>query len=400
MTSQERAEFAAELARRRTSAGRSLADVADDAHVHRTHLSHVEHGRRWPSRSVAVALDRSLGADEALIALWDDAQDVEQTPSILGATGNPDLADRIARVIDRPERVDRAVVDHLAALLDQQRRLEDLVGAARVLPTTLTQLGMIDDLSRAARAVVRRDLLSVGAQWRQFAAWQSQDLGRPVDALAHHDLALEAAQEIDDPNMTMTVMSLKSHLAWSQRDPARAVGLAAAGQRQPDGASPGVRGLIAQQEARGWALDGDADRAYRLLDLTEELTAQATEHPEEEPVWVYFHDPGRVLFQRGIVDLELGRNTRAADLFAAACDALPATYRRDRARYGANLALAAARDGDVDRAVDAGMDALTLICDTGSSHALADVRAVRIALQPHADVAAVREFATAVQGTT
>jgi transcriptional regulator with XRE-family HTH domain len=390
---QARADFATELARLRTASGRSLAEVAAVAHVHRTHVSHAEHGRRWPSRSVAVALDGALDADGTLLALWDRAD-----APIVVVPNDPDLSERLARVLDRPERVDRAVVDHLAALLDGQRRLEDLLGAARVLPTTVAQLDTIDGLSRAARSDVRHALLSVGAQWRQFAAWQSQDLGRPAEALAHHDRALEAAQEIDDANMAVTVMSLKSHLAWSRRDPARAVGLAAAGRRHLDGAAPGVRGLIAQQEARGWALDGDADRAHRLLDLTEELTARAAEHPEDEPVWTYFHDPGRVLFQRGVVDLELGRNARAADLFADACDALPTVYRRDRARYTANLALAAARGGDVDRAVEAGTAALDLIRDTGSSHAVSDMKALRVALRPHATVPAVRDFDAALHG--
>ncbi|MGI8814787.1 MAG: hypothetical protein ACR2G2_05715 [Pseudonocardia sp.] len=48
-------------------------------------------------------------------------------------------------------------------------------------------------------------------------------------------------------------MSLKSHLAWTQRDAGRAVGLAAAGQRDERRVSPGVRALIVQQEARAWA---------------------------------------------------------------------------------------------------------------------------------------------------
>lgn len=400
MTPDARVEFAAALVRLRAAAGASLADVAAVAHVHRTHMSHVEHGRRWPSRSVVLTLDAALDAAGELVSLWDRADGESVSPlrtMMPGAGGDGDLADRFAQVLDHPERVDRAVVDHLVALLNGQRRLEDLLGAGRVLPTTLAQLDVIDDLTRAARSDVRRELLSVGAQWRQFAAWQFQDLARPADALAHHDRAMEAAQETDDANMAVTVLSLKSHLAWSQRDPARAVGLAAAGRRRQEGASPGVRGLVAQQEARGWALDGDGDRAYRLLDLAETLTAAAAEQPDREPSWVYFQDPGRVLFQRGVVDLELGRNARAADLFVSAVSALPATYRRDRARYTANLAVAAARDDDADRAVGAGLEALALVRDTGSSHALTDLRTARAALEPRAGTRAVREFDAAAR---
>lgn len=120
---------------------------------------------------------------------------------------------------------------------------------------------------------------------------------------------------------------------------------------------------------------------------------------DNEPAWVYFHDAGRVAFQRGLVELELGRPARAVELFDAARDALSATYRRDHARYAANLALAAARAGDVDRAVHVGQDALALIRDTGSVHALADLRAMRAAtLAPHAATLAVREFDAAAHG--
>lgn len=118
----------------------------------------------------------------------------------------------------------------------------------------------------------------------------------------------------------------------------------------------------------------------------------SAEAPEAEPPWVYFHDHARVLFQRGIVEGELGRHGQAAELFAAACAALPENYPRGRSRYLANLALAADRDGDVDRAVVAGRKALDLVRDTGSAHALADLRAMRAALEPHAATPAVREF--------
>jgi transcriptional regulator with XRE-family HTH domain len=64
----KRADFAAELARRRADAGLSLADLAAGAHVHRGYAHHVEHGRRWPTAGVVQALDAALHADGALLA--------------------------------------------------------------------------------------------------------------------------------------------------------------------------------------------------------------------------------------------------------------------------------------------------------------------------------------------
>lgn len=281
---------------------------------------------------------------------------------------------------------------HLSVMLAEQRRLEDVVGARRVLPTTLAQLDLIDDLARAAREDVRADVLSVESQWQQFAAWQCEDMDRPADAMTHYDRAMDAAQQTGAHNMITSVLSLKSHLGWSQRDPGRAVGLALAGQRDPDRVTPGILALVVQQEARGRALDGDARQVERLLDRSADLTDQAAAEPDAEPPWVYFHAPERSLFQRGVAYLELGRHGEAADLFDAARARLPGTYRRDHGRYSASLALAAALARDADRAVAAGRDALTVVAETGSGHTLTDLRRARRALDPWADDPAVREL--------
>ncbi len=106
-----------------------------------------------------------------------------------------------------PRRVDAAVVDHLAAVPAEQRQLEDAIGARRVLPTTLAEIELVESLARHARDGARPALIALLAQFHQFAGWMCED--------------------------------------------ARAVGLAQAGQSDPDGISAGVLALIAQQEARG-----------------------------------------------------------------------------------------------------------------------------------------------------
>ncbi|MDQ3764045.1 MAG: helix-turn-helix domain-containing protein [Actinomycetota bacterium] len=51
----KRADFAAELARRRLDAELSLAGLAAAAHVHRGYLHRMERGERWPSCTVVRA---------------------------------------------------------------------------------------------------------------------------------------------------------------------------------------------------------------------------------------------------------------------------------------------------------------------------------------------------------
>lgn len=378
--------------------------VALDGH----YVARLERGAvRWPGgdyrAGFAVVLGRS--ADELGFRPPRRSDDAAPLPPALAAValaGNGDRAadadafDRLAAVVEQPGRVDAAVVEHLAAVLARQRQLEDVVGAARVLPAVLAEVELIERLAPDARGPVRAGLVGLASQYRQFAGWMGEDSGDPVAALAHYDRAADAAGETGDANMITSVWSLKSHLAWRQGDAARAVGLAQAGQRDTDRVSPGVCALIVQQQARGHALDGDGDDTDRLLDLTETLSARAAEQAGGEPPWVYFNGPERVLFQRGVAYVELGRHGAAVDLFDAARARLPAGYRRDHGRYAANLALAAALDGQVDRAATVGREALALAVETGSAHTVADLRRMRRALDRFAESPEVAEFDAAV----
>ncbi len=136
----------------------------------------------------------------------------------------------------------------------------------------LAQLNVIAGLARDARGRVRHALLEVTSHYDQFAAWMRQDSMDAAGAIAHYDRAMEAAQEIADADMITSVLSLKSHLAWSVGDAGRAIGLAQAGQRDPRRVSDAVLALVTQQEARGHALDGDAEATERTLDRSAELT--------------------------------------------------------------------------------------------------------------------------------
>ncbi|WP_433228195.1 hypothetical protein [Actinomadura formosensis] len=78
---------------------------------------------------------------------------------------SPPLGDTAAR----PSRVDLATVESLARVLAGQRRLEDSIGSAAVVPAVRAQLRAIEGMVADARGAVRRDLLDVAAQWAQFA---------------------------------------------------------------------------------------------------------------------------------------------------------------------------------------------------------------------------------------
>jgi transcriptional regulator with XRE-family HTH domain len=361
------------LARARKAAGLTQEELAHRVGVERSTVGRWEAGETDPQPWHRRKLAKYLGITPAhLDGLLQTAPDADN--------GGEDAFDRLAAVLDQPRQVDDAVVDHLAAVLAQQRKAEDIIGPRRILIPVLAEADLVERLARDARGPVRVKLVQLAAEYHQFAGWMGEDTGDHPAALLHYARAMDAAQEVGDHNMITSVLSMKSHLAWSERNPAQAIGLAAAGRRDPAKVSPGVLALVTQQEARGHALDGDSRDVDELLDLTEDLTTTAAEHPDDEPPWVYFNSPERVLFQRGVAYVELGRYAEAAELFDQARARLPESYRRDHGRYAANLAIAAAHAGQVDRAVAAGRESLAIAVETGSAHTVTDLRRMRRAL--------------------
>ncbi|MGI5128991.1 helix-turn-helix domain-containing protein [Pseudonocardia sp. CA-107938] len=378
----------ARLARARRAAGLTQEDLAHRVGVDRSTVGRWEAGESdpqpWARRKLAKVL--GLPLDELAVAL-DDPRRTDAT-----AAADEDAFDRLARAVEQPRRVDLTVVEHLAETLARQRKIEDEVGARAMAPAVLAEITLLERMAREARGPVRAAAVQLLAEYHQFAGWMGEDLGDHAGATAHYDRAMDAATETGDANMITSVLSMKSHLAWSLCDAALAVGLAAAGGRHPGAVSPGVLSLVTQQEARGHALDGNGEQVDRLLDRAERLSLDAAEHPEDEPPWVYFTDPGRVLFQRGVAYVELGRHARAVELFREARAHLGPSYRRDHGRYAARLALAAALDGRIDEATAAGREAVALALVAGGAHTVADLRRMRRALERWSSAPAVVEF--------
>jgi tetratricopeptide (TPR) repeat protein len=285
-------------------------------------------------------------------------------------------------------------------VLTEQRRAEDTLGARRLRPDVHAQIKVINELGTDAREPVRRELLAVGSHYCQFAGWLGQDAMDIAAARRYYKRAMHAAREIDDADMAVSVLSLRSHLAWSQGDAAAAVSLAQDGQRDPRRVSDAVLALITQQEARGHALGGDAETTERALDQSAGLTYAAAEHPDDAPPWVYFNDPSRLAFQRGVAYVELGRHSNAVPLLSTAVAALTNGYTRDQARYAAILALAPAGVGEAEQALVHAKLAAELAVATGSALAAQELRRVLATLREQGAQRAVAELAEHLRALT
>ena len=343
-------DFGAELGRMHRARGLSLHGLARLSHYDVGYLSRVVNGYKRGSRDLALDMDRHLKAEGALLAVWEkSARPPVPVMPLASPAPDADLHDRITRAVADPQRADTPIVDWLERVLDEHRRVNDSVGARPLLAPVHSQLLVVTEFTRSAQGALCGRLVDLAAQYAQFMAWlcvENRDHGA---AIAWYNRAREWAEDAGNPNMAATTLSMRAHLAWSLGQPQRCVRMAQAARWYDRSTTPGMQGMAAQMEARGYALAKEADLAHRLLDQAEVLIRRAAERPAYEPPWMYFYDENWFRLQRGMAELHLGNWPIAVELLSSGLTALPESYRRDRAWYGACLARAHAGAGDAEQ---------------------------------------------------
>jgi len=349
--------------------GTSLRKLAAAVPVDAGHLSRVSRDLKPPSAVLAARIDEALDADGDLAA---------RRPH--GARLPPDDADRLRQALRRPSRIDETVAGSLAAVLAEQRRLEDAIGSALVLDTVRAQRQAISSLVTDARGPTRPQLVAVASQWAQFAGWLHIAAEDAPAARASLDHAAELAEEIGDTDMVGSVLSWKGYLAEHLGNVGPMIGLSAAAQRKRRG--PG-RAYDVFQEARGHALTGDVGTAGRLLDRARSAAGEANAADARE--WEYYYlEPGFFDLETGATLVRLGRsdprrNAEAVDVLRAGLAALPDGMRNSEwaGQYIVHLATAHAQDDEPEAACAAVTEAAGVARATSSGALLGQLRCIQ-----------------------
>jgi Helix-turn-helix domain len=362
---ERRRVLGAQLATFRQAAELTQGQLGRVIHCDRTTVVHTEKGRSRGDKQFWEAADKAVHADGALLAGFYEIEVAKQehdqqrqskhladvrakadawrtgrpamtipeplSPAPYAASSsvfslNLDETDRLARVSNDPRQIDCAALKSLATVLHESRRLEDVIGAAPLLPAARAQLTLFEHLVVEARGPLRRRVVLLGSQYAQFTAWLHSSADQPNKAHAYYDRATEWGLEADDPNMVATALSMKGYMAYRLNQLGPMLGLSEAAGRHKR-ASPGVRSLAAQQEARAHALLGNGDSCDRKLDTATMLADRAAARPDREPPWVYFFSPDYLVMQRGRAYHYLGRYQQAEELLSTGLGALPPEIR-------------------------------------------------------------------------
>jgi transcriptional regulator with XRE-family HTH domain len=422
--------FGAELRRRRTGAGLSLADLAGLVHYSKSYLSRLETGAKAPGVDLARRCDAVLEADGALAALVqedeesgagqaaaaeDDAQRADDesrvwimelsddgasrfTPvsrrAAIAMTGAPLLGLTVspAAPLSRALAAETVPVDPFVAMFGQLRQLGQAASPAIVLPTVIAQAHALQGIAASARGERKASLLLLAARYAEYAGWLAQESGDPRAALWWTDRAVEMATAADDREMAANALIRRAVIALYRDDAMQTIELSRLAQADHS-ISPRIRGLAALQEAQGHALAGDLSSCERTLDRGSALFEAAARDDAAVLALGPVSTPDLAAAIRGWCYHDRARPGAAADVLDPELERMPESARRTYARFGARLALSKAAAGDIDSAcalawhvVDAAVvvDSATVRVELGRlAHALArwsgrpEVQAVR-----------------------
>jgi tetratricopeptide (TPR) repeat protein len=277
-------------------AGLSVRKAADLLGHSRSVVGGWRTGRTIPPPDEAERIDKVLGAGGRLAS----------AARMPGANGS---GERLAYVEKKPRSVDAASVAAMHDVLAGMRRLEDSIGAERLLVVTAEPHRLAEELADEATGDIRHDVVDLAGQWAQFAGWLRAAQRRFEGASHWYATSLEHATEAGNEDLIATTLSMRGNLAWMAKRPGPLIGLSKAAAEKAR--APGLRAMAAQQEARGYALLKDGDQVDELFDEAEAEMASAVEHPENEPAWTYFYTPGYLQMQRGLAYRLLGRTEDA-----------------------------------------------------------------------------------------
>jgi tetratricopeptide (TPR) repeat protein len=280
-------------------------------------------------------------------------------------------------------------VEHLAALRRVLIESDNQLGSASVLPVVENQVKVIRQLVQDCRGADRRALLTLQAQYAEFAGWLRQD-GRDFSHAQYWlDRALEWSHMADDQEMATYVIVRKSQLAGDMGNADDAADLAEAAAQMAIPRSR-IGATAACFGAHGYALAGQQAAAERAIGRALDLASDV----DDGSPWAVWLVEGYIRVQQARCLGSLGQHHEAAEVFGDAIGGLPSSFRRDCGVYLGRQALEYARAGDPEHAAATGMRALDVAGDAQSRRVtgeLGDVGAALARWQRLPDVARFRD---------
>ncbi|GLW35629.1 helix-turn-helix domain-containing protein [Actinoplanes regularis] len=297
-----------------------------------------------------------------------------------------DEAERVAKVLAEENPVDPQVLSYFGRLLTEHFTADKMMGPRQLLGTTLAQVRVLERLRRAASPDTTEPLLRLLAQYGEFAGWLHQDLGATTAARYWSDRASGWAQAAGDYGMVAYLMIRKSNIALLDNDAREVIELAAAARKVPGATNPRLHALAAQQQARGWALYGDATRFQQQIeDAGSLLREYPADHDPAAPVYLHQYSLDVLEEQSAGGYKACGQAAVAVRILEDKIKAVGEHLRRDQGHLLAKLAntVLATKEPEPDRAIALGLRSAAAAAFTGSARIGKELRTLDSVLAVH-----------------
>jgi len=290
-----------------------------------------------------------------------------------------------------------AATEHLREMWHSLVRADNLFGPRHTLASLHQQLAILESMLEHARGEQRIGLLGLAAQYAESAAWLHEDTADMSSAVKWTSQAMEWATESGDQPMATWTLFRKSQQATTRGNPAQTISLAQAVQRNESFLTPAMRAAAMQQEAHGYALDGDEVSCHRRLDEAHEFAAPPDTRGDAKSGHGDFCTASYIEIQRANCWITLGRFDLAVPIFESALTELPDAYQRDRGLAQSRLALAYTGVQKYDQAAAHATSALSIARASGSVRTMEETVAAANALGKVHTSPAVTELFDAIE---
>ncbi|MFD7409224.1 transcriptional regulator [Streptomyces sp. NPDC059866] len=292
-------------------------------------------------------------------------------------------------------RLTPELLDTLEQRLDDLRRLDDVLGGARLRQTAIAEYDLLEGLATQTgqHGPLEHRLLSLLAESARMCGWLQFDAGHHARAQRFYITALRASASADDHQVGANTLAFMAIQVYSEGNPQDAVNLVRTAQDATRRrTTPRVRSMLHARAARALSQTGDRTACWRELDAAR--TEYARGPHDDDPPWSYWLNAGEIEMLAGSSALDLDDPRRALTHFEQARHVQYAAdgYVRDHVLYLTRTARAHLQLGDLDAACAVATNAHAQNATLNSSRPSDALDDLREALAPHRDVRAVRDF--------
>lgn len=299
---------------------------------------------------------------------------VQRRQFIIGLTGS------LLALPPLPEsgRLGMADVDRIQAAAARLHQIDDLHGGGQLSDVAGRYIEYVEDAARRCTygGNVQGRLYKAIGEMATSAGWFAFDAGQQAKARRWWDTALRYALLGRDKLLQARIWSSMSHQAWNLGHGGEAVSIARAALEETRGRRDGhLSSLLHTRVAQGHALQSEASWCARsLLRAEKEFDRQ----PSEPQRWLGFFNPGEVSATAALCFMDLHLHGKAVHAAREALHIVQASsFQRNQLASQVRLGRALAAAGELEEAMAAGNEALTLLPEVHSSRIVVRLRELR-----------------------